>query len=450
METYHSIINRLEEYRDNEFLVYKGISYLYADLINSINNWFDKIKRIGIEQGQCISIIGEYSFNAFSLFLALQLNNNIIVPISTEAKHLKDKIFDVACVDGYFESSENDEWNYTLIGPVPKHPLLNKLILNHEPGLVIFTSGTTGEKKGAVIQILKLISKFDNRERKPYRSLIFMKLDHIGGVNTFYSIIYNGGTIITAEDRTPELVCSAIEENKVELLPTTPTFLNMLVISGIFKLYDLSSLKVISYGTEPMPQSTLRVLNTIFPSIILKQTYGLTELGIFATKSRESDSTWMKIGGDGVETRIVNNTLFIRTKSAMLGYLNAPSPFDEEGWYNTGDQVEIDGDYLKILGRKEDVINVGGDKVHPAEVESVLLEIPNIKEVIVYGKDSPVVGKLVAAKVVLINPEDIQDLKKRIYDFCRLKLQKHQIPRLISISEKNLVNDQFKKKRELN
>ncbi len=72
-----------------------------------------------------------------------------------------------------------------------------------------------------------------------------------------------------------------------------------------------------------------------------------------------------------------------RSESAMLGYLNAPSPFDEDGWYDTGDQVETDGEYIRILGRKSEIINVGGEKVFPAEVESVFLEIPNVRDVLI-------------------------------------------------------------------
>lgn len=94
----------------------------------------------------------------------------------------------------------------------------------------------------------------------------------------------------------------------------------------------------------------------------------------------------MKVGGAGTETKITGGTLWVRSESAMLGYLNAPSPFDEDGWYDTGDQVETDGEYIRILGRKSEIINVGGEKVFPAEVESVFLEIPNVRDVLITGR----------------------------------------------------------------
>ncbi len=90
----------------------------------------------------------------------------------------------------------------------------------------------------------------------------------------------------------------------------------------------------------------------------------------------------------------------------MLGYLNAPSPFDEDGWYNTHDVVEVDGPYIRILGRTTELINVGGQKVYPSEVESALLEMDNVREATVWGEPNPVTGQVVAARVTLARPED--------------------------------------------
>ena len=99
-------------------------------------------------------------------------------------------------------------------------------------------------------------------------------------------------------------------------------------------------------------------LNKIFPQVKILQTYGLIELGVLRSKSKKNDSLWVKIGGEGYKTRIIDGILQIQARSAMLGYLNAPSPFTEDGWFKTGDTVEVDGEYIKILGRKSEIINV--------------------------------------------------------------------------------------------
>ena len=96
---------------------------------------------------------------------------------------------------------------------------------------------------------------------------------------------------------------------------------------------------MVTYGTEAMPESTLKRFHEILPEVKLLQTYGLSEIGIMRSKSLSSDSLWVKIGGEDFQTRVVDGLLEIKAKSAMLGYLNAPSPFTEDGWFKTGDEV---------------------------------------------------------------------------------------------------------------
>ena len=224
----------------------------------------------------------------------------------------------------------------------------------------------------------------------------------------------------------------------------------MFLMSSLYRNYDLSSLKVISYGTEPMPDSTLKALHSAFPEIKLKQTYGLTELDIFSTQSKNSDSNWMKITGEGVSLEVRNGELWIRSKGGMKGYLNAPSPFDDQGWYNTGDRVEKKGDYYRILGRKSDLINIGGEKVYPVEVESILLEMPYVQDVKVEGKSNPVLGQVVSAIFVLEREESIKDLKKRMQSFCSERLERFKIPVVVQISKQPLMGHRFKKARIVN
>lgn len=439
--------SRLEEMKNRPFLMSENRVYQYDDLVKHIDIWMTQLDHLDIARGDCIAIIGDYSANVLFLLIALLLNENIVVPVSMETKENHDTFFSVAQVNGYFEFDERDEWIYHSRSRLSCHPLLERLRSMNESGIIFFSSGTTGENKACVHQVSKLLEKYRSSNRKAFRTLIFLKLDHIGGINTLFSIMFSGGTLITCKDRALQSVCSAIEKYEVELLPTTPTFLNMMIISRAYEDYDLSSLRMITYGTEPMPLSTLTSLNKIFPSVTIKQTYGLTELGIFATQSRESSSNWMKIGGEGIETKVVNDTLFVKTCLAMLGYLNAASPFDEEGWFNTGDEVEIDGEYVRIRGRKEELINVGGEKVYPSEIESSLLEIPNVLDVLVEGKSSPVIGNIVTATFVLEKQEQLNAFKKRVFAFCKERMESYKIPRIISISDTTLMGDRLKKRR---
>jgi acyl-CoA synthetase (AMP-forming)/AMP-acid ligase II len=239
-----------------------------------------------------------------------------------------------------------------------------------------------------------------------------------------------------------------IEKYRVELLPTSPTFINLILLSEAYKRHELSSLKTITYGTEPMTESTLKRLHEILPEAQLQQTYGLSELGILRSKSKDSRSLWVKVGGEGFETKIVDDTLWIRAQSAMMGYLNAPSPFDEEGWMNTEDVVEVDGEYVRILGRKTELINVGGQKVYPVEVESVLMQMSNVRDVAVHGEKNPIMGQIVAARVNLFDPENVDIFKRRLRIFCRDKLSPYKIPAKITITRQDQFSARYKKVRQ--
>jgi acyl-coenzyme A synthetase/AMP-(fatty) acid ligase len=240
--------------------------------------------------------------------------------------------------------------------------------------------------------------------------------------------------MVTVADRSVSAVCGAIAEHRVELLPATPSFLTLMLASGAHRTHDLSSLKRITYGTEVMPQSTLNRLREAFPQVTLQQTYGLSEVGVLGSKSRPDGSLWVKVGGEGFETKVVDDVLWIRSQFAMLGYLNAPSKFDAEGWFNTQDRVEVDGDYIRILGRVSDLINVGGQKVYPTEVEDVILALDNILDCAVMGEAHPLLGQIVVAKVSLLTPEPEAELKTRIRIACKAALAAYKAPAKVIVS----------------
>jgi acyl-coenzyme A synthetase/AMP-(fatty) acid ligase len=238
----------------------------------------------------------------------------------------------------------NDAWEVTGFDRAASHPLLKELRERDAPGLVLFSSGSTGESKGSVLDFNRLLTKFET-SRPSHRMLVFLLLDHIGGINTLLHGLCHGGTIVTARERSPDAVCMAIEEHRVEVLPTTPTFLRLLLIADAVGRYDLSSLKVITYGTEPMPPSTLAAIREALPWVQFKQTYGLSEVGILPTRSPNSGSVWLKLGDTGFEHKIVNGVLWIRSPSAMLGYLNASSRLMRTAG-STPRIVEKDGEYV--------------------------------------------------------------------------------------------------------
>lgn len=233
----------------------------------------------------------------------------------------------------------------------------------------------------------------------------------------------------------------------MELLPTTPSFLNILVHSGASNSNDFSSLKVISYGTEVMPQSTLDRMAHMFPGVKLQQTYGLSEVGVLRTVSRADGSLWFRIGGEGFQTKIVGEVLWIKSDYAMLGYLNAPTPFEQDGWFNTQDRVVVDGEYIKIIGRTTDLISVGGKKVYPSEIEDVIMRLENVEDVVVYGESHALLGNIIVARLVLRQPERVPDLRKRIRKSCINSLAAYKVPSKVLVADTSLYSARLKKVR---
>jgi acyl-coenzyme A synthetase/AMP-(fatty) acid ligase len=125
--------------------------------------------------------------------------------------------------------------------------------------------------------------------------------------------------------------------------------------------------------------------------------------------------------------------------------LNYPSPFDADGWFDTGDVVEVNGEYVRFIGRQSALINVGGQKVPPAEVENVLLEMPEVAEVVVYGEKNPLMGQVVAARVRTAIEVPDAELRVRIRAHCSGRLAAFKVPSRVIVVDQPLHNARFKK-----
>lgn len=440
------LFERMEAWRDQTAVVWCDNTYSYGDLLERVRTWHGELEQQQIGAGNVVLLDGSFSPNACALLLALISVGAVAVPLTSQVRVHRDKFAEIAEVQFSVEFDNQDGWNVTRHEREITNPLTQKLIARGNPGLVIFSSGSTGNHKAVLHDAVALLEKF-RKQRQRKTTLTFLLFDHIGGIDTMLNTFSSGGTVVTVPNRNAEEVCQAIAKHRVHTLPTSPTFLNLLLISEAYQRHDLSSLQVIAYGTEPMPERTLLRLHEAFPDVSLVQTYGMSELGVLRSRSKDSASLWLKFSGEGFETKVVDGTLWVRAQTAMLGYLNAPDLFDADGWLNTQDAVEVDGEYLHILGRTSDLINVGGQKVYPAEVENMLLTLDNVRDVAVYGEANPLTGQIVAARFNLFTPEDLTSLKKRVRAFCRGRLAPYKIPVRIEITEQEQFGARFKKMR---
>ena len=388
------------------FIIHRDYKISFKDLFEKNSNILKDIS-----EGSVVAIIGDFSASTINILIRLIDLKTIIIPLTKENRPNHEYFFEQASVDYVIENNR-----ITKLKNPKKNLLLEKFRLTKSPGIVFFSSGTTGRPK-AILHDLNIFLKRYSEPRPAYKTLNFLLFDHIGGLNTLFHTLFNKGQVVIPYARTVSEIINDIENYKVELLPTTPTFLRMLVMDDELNTKRLKSLKVITYGSEMMDENTLLRLNKILPNVKFKQTYGMSEISILRVKSENNKSLWIKIDSDELEIKISRKVLFIRSKIKMFGYLNNKSPFDKNGWYNTNDLVEKKGQFIKIVGRSKQIISIGGLKILPSEIERIALEHPLIKDVKAKGVSNPITGQHI---------EIVCEPKKKVKpDIFRQKLRSH-------------------------
>ena len=416
------------------FLIHNKKKIYFNDIKNR------KIDYLGlINPGDIVIVIGDYNELSISLLFHLIESKAIIVPLTKKTNSDYEFHINASGANIIIENNKVKTLNNTS----KPHPLIIELRKKNHPGLIFFSTGTTGDPKAILHDVTLLFERFKT-PRKAYITINFLMFDHMGGINTLLHTLFNGGTVITPKQRAVDSILDLCEKNNVELLPATPTFLRMLLLSGAIPKKIPKSLKVISYGTELMDQGTLNQLCDLLPKIDFKQTYGLSEFCVLRIKNRSRKDLFIKISGEGVDIKIENKKLFIRSELCMMGYLNAKSPFDSSGWYDTRDIVEEDENgFLKIVGRDSDIVNVGGLKFMKSEVENIILTYEGVAQTKIITQKNPITGQHIEA-IIEQKPDidiDLNSLKK----FLKINLASHMRPQKIKFQNIE-ISSRFKKK----
>lgn len=436
------ILDKFKSFNSKNAIVFEDRIYTYEEFIKQIKDYKNILDKHNISS-KVVVILGDYSFYNLALFFALYENKNIIVPITSNIKKVQDDFIEESFCQTIIKTDEKNLLIQNL-KTIFSHNMIDNLREKNSSGLILFSSGSTGKPKAMVHNLDTLIDSFKDKKEKSMNILVFLMFDHIGGLNTVFNALCMGACLIIPKIKDAKTICELIEKYKIMVLPSSPTFLNLILISEEYKNYDLSSLRMITYGTETMPQSLLLKLKEVFPKVKFLQTFGTSETGISTTSSRSSNSLFMKLEDINGEYKIVENELWLRSKTQVLGYLNASmDSFTSDGWFKTGDLVEVDGEYIKIIGRAKEVINVGGQKVLPAEVESIILEMEEISDCMVYAEQNAITGQTVVCDVVL--NKNIENIKKRVRVFCKDRLDAYKIPTKVNVVDKTNFSDRFKK-----
>jgi long-chain acyl-CoA synthetase len=315
---------------------------------------------------------------------------------------------------------------------------LNFLLKNYEKNLLcLTTSGSTGIPKLIAHDKNQFLKKF-NKKRKNYKTCVFMPWYHVGGLDTLLYAASNGSTCYIPDNYNPEYFLNFVKKNSIEVLALTPSYLKLIMLSKNFDTF-LKSVKIITCGAEPFMESVLKI-REYCPWIKIIQKYGTTETGALQSRTCEKNPEWISLDNNG-SWKTVDNILFIKSDLSCKWSLDNGVITPTGDWKNTGDYVEIrDDGYIKILGRKNDVIIVGGRNVYPQEVRSKILEIENIKDARVYGKKNDILGQIVCADIV-----SYKDISKfDILKILKNNIDSYKLPVIINFCKEIKYTDRHK------
>lgn len=296
--------------------------------------------------------------------------------------------------------------------------LIDTITSNKDWELELFTSGTTGLPKKAKHKLATL-TRFTRKSEKHSADVWGFAYNptHIAGIQVFFQAILNTNTIVYIFGLDRETILTRIEEFGITNLSATPTFYRML-----FPIDNLQpSIKRITSGGERFDPKLTASLLGIFPNAKISNVYASTEAGTIL----ESRGEFFKIS-DASYCKIENNRLYIRAE--LLGM-----DIGQSDWYDTGDLVEfvdIDQVEFRFVGRDNEMINVGGYKANPSEIEQALCEHPDVLQAKVWGKANPLIGTILMADVICPN----HVTERQLRDHLKGLLQDFKIPRVINIT----------------
>jgi long-chain acyl-CoA synthetase len=332
----------------------------------------------------------------------------------------------------------------------PVHGGLERDIQDSAVAELMYTSGTTGEPKGVMRSHTNVLAAsrnsitafgYDESDVMP----IVMPLSHSSALNSqMIPLLKLGGTVILQDGFDVRRLLSVIASERVTCLRVVPTMMRMLLTSRDFGSEALSSLRLLINSSATIDAETYRAVKRRFPDVLLMNSYGLTEAStctILPDSMALSDSDSIGQPIDGVEMCVhgeggemlgcdAAGEICVRGDHVFVGYYNRPDATRNaliDGWFRTGDLGHRNSRGLYYLhGRKHDLINCGGRKFAPAEVESCLLQLPEILEAAVIGTRHRILGEV--AKAFIVAAECSTMDAKQIIRHCVKCLPSYKVP----------------------
>lgn len=478
---------RAREHADGEFAVQGDRRVTYREALAEVNQLANAFVSSGLQLGDRIAILSknsiEYAITYYAaskagvvpvplnyrlapgewayiindagvkLLIAADEYVNAIDPVRSELKTVERYVaVNVAGLEGW------EEYHRWIKGQPATAPAVD--VTEEDDVYQMYTSGTTGHPKGAVITHRALSAQLTQvtmlvRASPGERGLVVVPMYHAAGAVTTFVTVYWGGCLYIQSDFNPPEVVRALDEERVVLTTLVPAMIQAcLVMVPDAAKREYKNLRQITYGASPIAEETLRRAMDVF-KCDFAQAYGMTETTAVLTylfpddhrrAVKERADLLLSAGRPvvGTEIRVVdeedrpvpNGTIgeiIARGPQLMRGYWNLPDESAQAlrgGWMHTGDAGIMDDEgYIYIQDRVKDMIVSGGENVYPRVVEDVLFQHPAIADAAVIGVPDPQWGETVKAIVVL--KEGQTATEEEIIEFCRGKLGGFERPRSV-------------------
>ena len=311
------------------------------------------------------------------------------------------------------------------------------------------TSGTTGTPKWIAHSLDSLTRAVKlNANSHMLRWALCYHPTRFAGLQVVLQSLLSGGVLVDCAAGDAELRLKKMRDGNINAVSATPSLWRQLLMTGQIETLQLTQ---ITLGGEIADQAILDTLAQQFPHARLLHIYASTEAGAgfaVADKTAGFPANWLQQGHSNLRFKI-DNKQHLWLKPPQKPDSRLADRIDAEGFLDTEDLVEISGQRVHFLGRASGVINVGGNKVHPEQVEHILLQHPAVVQARVYAKNSSVLGQLVAADVQVTAGTDVKALKLQLIQHCLQSLARYQVPTQLNFVETIATNASGKLSRQL-
>ena len=454
-------------------------TWSYAQMQQRIEQLAGRLHGLGVRRGDRVAFLGlNQPMFLFALFASARLGA-IFVPLNfrltgpevaanvgdadvsvliADAQHrsLIDGVrADLPSVRHFLSDDETDDWRRLDDGRrVATDPVR---VDSDEVAVIMYTSGTTGRAKGAMLSHgnfwwnnTNAVHNFDVLASDV--TLAAAPLFHIGALNVITLVtLQKGGRVLLHRGFDPAVVLADVQRHGVTTMFGVPAMFQFMAQDPTFAETDLSSLRMLICGGAPCPESLLKTWET--RGVPIQQGYGLTETAPMVS-FLAPEYALSKLGSSGrpplfTEVRLfevdgskpvtepgAKGEILTRGPNVMRGYWRNPEAtaeaIDPDGWFHTGDVGWMDADgFLTICDRVKDMIISGGENVYPAEVENVIYQHPGIAEAAVVGVPDEEWGETVCA-VVALRPGQRLELEQ-LREFAGAQLARYKLPRRLEI-----------------